>query len=105
MSKNFTKDATKFFVSETENEEIKETLKEEVEEKVEERETAPKNLKKIKGYVIDPKYYRETKSHRLQILARPSTVAELKKRAKKLKLSTNELVNNIIESYLDGVKE
>ena len=87
-------------------EEVKEEIKEEVTTLEEEgREEAPKNLKKIKGYVIDPKYYRETKSQRVQILARPSTVAEIKKLAKKKKISTNELINTILESYLEHEKE
>ena len=87
-------------------EEVKEEIKEEVATPEEEgREEAPKNLKKIKGYVIDPKYYRETKSQRVQILARPSTVAEIKKIAKKKKISTNELINIILESYLEHEKE
>lgn len=86
--------------------ETAEEVKEEITVQQEEgREEAPKNLKKIKGYVIDPKYYRETKSQRVQILARPSTVAEIKKIAKKKKISTNELINIILESYLEHEKE
>ena len=86
--------------------ETAEEVKEEITVQQEEgREEAPKNLKKIKGYVIDPKYYRETKSQRVQILARPSTVAEIKKIAKKKKISTNELINTILESYLEHEKE
>ena len=87
-------------------EEVKEEIKEEVTAPKEEgREEAPKNLKKIKGYVIDPRYYKETKSQRVQSLVRPSTMAEIKKRAKKKKISTNEMVNIIFEYYLENVKE
>lgn len=109
--KGFT-DTAEFFISGAEgHQEEKNTEKshENIElEKVEQeagKEKAPKNLKKINGYVIDPKYYKETKSQRVQILARPSTMQQIKKLAKKKKVSTNELINTILESYLESIKE
>ena len=74
-------------------------------EEIEEKKEAPKNLKKIKGYVIDPKYYMETKSQRVQMLVRPSTMEKIKKLAKKQKTSNNELLNRIIEEYLSNIGE
>ena len=112
MSKKEFKGTAEFFISGAEGhqeEKSSEKLYENVDFQKEleesQKEKAPSNLKKIKGYVIDPKYYRETKSQRVQILARPSTVAEIKKLAKKKKISTNELINTILESYLEHEKE
>lgn len=109
--KGFTGTA-EFFISgaegqkaEKEVEKINENTKLEKAVQEEAKEEAPKNLKKINGYVIDPKYYKETKSQRVQILARPSTMQEIKKLAKKRKVSTNEMINTILESYLESIKE
>lgn len=105
--KEFTNVANYFFSNTDGNQEKKE--EEKLYENVElgkefeksQKEEAPKNLKKIKGYVVDPKYYMETKSQRVQILLRPSTLKEVKKVAKKEKTSMNEIINRAIEKYLE----
>ena len=44
---------------------------------------------------------RESKTKRLQLLVRPSTVAELKNIAIENNTSLNNLINQILENYLD----
>ena len=108
MSKKEFKGTAEFFISGAEGhqeEKSSEKLYENVDFQKEleesQKEKAPSNLKKIKGYVIDPKYYMETKSQRVQILLRPSTLKEVKKVAKKEKTSMNEIINRAIEKYLE----
>lgn len=105
MSKKEFKGATaNFFISgaEEHQEEKKTELNTDLEKTP--KEEAPKELKKVKGYVIDPKYYIETKSQRVQILLRPSTLKEVKKLAKKEKTSMNEIINRAVEKYLEVEK-
>lgn len=44
---------------------------------------------------------REPKSKRLQLLIRPTTLAKIKKQAKRERKSVNELVNELMEDYLE----
>lgn len=85
-------------------------VKESVEETVSvEQEENPKaeELKKAKtsrvpkGYKLNNLYI-ETKSKKLQVLARPSTIKEIQKIAKKNKLSTNELINRILDEFVEN---
>lgn len=46
----------------------------------------------------------EYKSERMQLLIKPSTKKELKKIAEHGGISLNELVNRILESFIDGAK-
>lgn len=54
-----------------------------------------------KGYKLNPKYV-ETKSKRVQLLIRPSTHGKLKNIAISNNISVNELINNILESYVNN---
>lgn len=86
--------------------------KEEIEKKEVEEGTPenPEILKELKtgkvpkGYKVNPLYI-ETKSQRVQILARPSTMQQIKKIAKKNKISMNELINRILEEYIEEIGE
>lgn len=48
------------------------------------------------GYKINPQYI-ETKSKRVQLLVKPSTVEKLRARAKAEGRSLNDLINSILE--------
>lgn len=50
------------------------------------------------------KLVREAKTERLQILLRPTTHAKLKALAAEQGISKNELINNLIDEYIKGVK-
>ena len=52
-----------------------------------------------KGYKVNPIFI-ETKSKRLQLLIRPSTVESLKAEALKEGKSLNDLVNSILEAHI-----
>lgn len=53
-----------------------------------------------KGYKYNPLYV-ETKSRRLQLLVKPSVHEAIKERASTLGVSLNELVNTILQEYID----
>lgn len=55
-----------------------------------------------KGYKLNPKYI-ETKSKRVQLLTKPSTHEKLKAVANNNNVSVNELINNILESYINSI--
>lgn len=57
-----------------------------------------------KGYKLNSLYI-ETKTKKLQLLARPSTIKEVQRIAKKNKVSTNEMINRILEDYIYKKKE
>lgn len=48
----------------------------------------------------DLRYYGETKSRRLQVLIRPSTLDSLKKIAKRKQTSVNDLINILLEEAI-----
>ena len=50
-------------------------------------------------YKLNPLYV-ETKNQRVQCLIRPSTMQQIKKLAKKKEISTNEMINRILEDYI-----
>lgn len=55
------------------------------------------------GYDV-PKGYRlakELKSERLQLLVRPTTKEELKKAAQAQGISVNDLINNLLDEYVE----
>lgn len=101
MSKKEFKGTAEFFISGAEGHQEEKKIELNTDLEKTPKEEAPKELKKVKGYVIDPKYYIETKSQRVQILLRPSTLKEVKKVAKKEKTSMNEIINRAIEKYLE----
>ena len=63
-----------------------------------------KTSKVPKGYKLNSLYI-ETKTKKLQLLARPSTIKEVQRIAKKNKVSTNEMINRILEDYIYKKKE
>lgn len=55
-------------------------------------------------YKINPLFL-ETKSQRVQILARPSTMKKIKQTAKENKKSINDMINRILEDYISKKPE
>lgn len=53
-----------------------------------------------KGYKLNPEYI-ETKSRRLQLLIKPSIHEAIKERATALGVSTNDLINTILQAYIN----
>lgn len=50
-----------------------------------------------KGYRLE----KELKSERLQLLVRPTTKEEIKKAAKAQGISVNDLINNLLDDYVE----
>ena len=63
--------------------------------------TAPKKEEIPEGYKRNPEFI-ETKSKRVQLLVKPSTVEKLKARAKAEERSFNDLVNSILEESINN---
>lgn len=88
--KDFKKTPAEMFISaaaEPQEQEAKETTSEQAQNGV----TIPK------GYRLAP----EQKSQRLQLLIKPSTKDGIKNAATMQGISVNELINNILEEYLE----
>lgn len=76
-------------------------------EKADGDQTVPettKSGKPPKGYKLNPLYV-ETKSRRLQLLVQPSLHEKLKTKANENGMSLNELVNTILQDFLDASEE
>ena len=62
-------------------------------------ETAETPTEAPEGYKVNPLYV-ETKSKRVQLLVKPSTVEKLRARAKAEGRSLNDLINSILEESI-----
>ena len=62
-------------------------------------ETAETPAETPEGYKVNPLYV-ETKSKRVQLLVKPSTVEKLRARAKAEGRSLNDLINSILEESI-----
>lgn len=82
MKKNF-KNPAELFISDLQKEEPK--------------PEEPKGFNIPKGY----KLAKENKTERMQLLIRPATKEGLKKAAKEENISVNELVNNILDEFIE----
>lgn len=52
------------------------------------------------GVIIAPKVKQETRSKRVNLLAKPSTVKEAEKKCKRLGISLNEAMNQFLENWI-----
>ena len=52
------------------------------------------------GVIIAPKAKQETRSKRVNLLAKPSTVKEAEKKCKRLGISLNEAMNQFLENWI-----
>ena len=86
--KTFTKSTTDLFLS---------TAADQKEQERKKAEEALIDLPLPRGY----KVIRESKSVRQQVLLRPSTRQALRDEAKRKGISTNELLNSILEKHLE----
>lgn len=82
--KDFKKNAAELFISAAEEEPIQQPQTE--------------NISIPKGY----KLQKESKSARMQLLIRPTTKAAIKKAADEQKISMNDLINQILDKYVEG---
>lgn len=84
MGKSYKKSAAELFMNTDEPQEVVRTEQAEL--------AIPKGYKLVK----------ENKSERMQLLVRPNVKTAIKKDAEMQGLSMNDLVNNVLENYLEG---
>lgn len=68
------------------------------------QEEPPLKERPPEGFKLNPKYI-ETKSERLQLLIQPTVKAKLKEAAQRERTSVNDLINRILEKYLEDNDE
>ena len=95
MAKDFKTPAAQFF-----NDDNDSSTAAAAETVTENEPTVSDTLTPPEGYKINP-YYIEKKSQRVQLVMKPSIYKRSQKAAKKQKISFNELVHQVLETYLN----